>query len=183
FLRQLAKNFTLPMFITHQWAKLAAATLLVVGGAFVVWQIWPRATFDQNMIALNRAYAAQRPLETRIAGFNYAPFAPSRGANETETGAGILRERAERVLLDAVAENPTAANKHDLGKFYLAEKRFDQAIEQFKSVVKERPQDAAAENDLGAALFELSKLEAFKNQVAESMRHQADSFEHFSRAL
>jgi CHAT domain-containing protein len=70
-----------------------------------------------------------------------------------------------------------------IGKFYLAEKRFDQAIEQFESVLKETPQDAAAENDVGAALFEFSKLEAFRNQAAESMRHQAESFEHFSRAL
>jgi len=183
FLCRLTRNVTPHMPETHQWLKLAAAILLVVGGAFVVRQLWPRAPFDQSLIALNRAYAAQRPLETRIAGFDYAPFAPSRGANETESGDRNLRERAERILLDAVAENSTAANKHLLGKFYLAEKRFDQAIEQFESILKETPQDAGAENDLGAALFELSKLEAFRNQVAEGLQHQAESFEHFSRAL
>ena len=183
FLRRLANNFTSRMVVTHQWSKLAAAVLLVVGGAFVVRQLWPRAPFDQNLIALNRAYAAQRPLETRIAGFNYALFAPSRGANETETSARILRERAERIVLDAVAENPTAANKHALGKFYLAEKRFDQAIEQFKAALNETPNVADLHNDLGAALLEKAKIERVDNRSSESLLDLAASLESLQKAL
>jgi CHAT domain-containing protein len=183
YLRRLARNFTPRMVVSHQWSKLAAAILLVVGAAFVVWRLWPRAPFDQNLIALNRAYAAQRPLETRIAGFNYAPFASSRGPNETETAARILRERAERILLDAVAENPTAANKHALGKFYLAEKRFDQAIDQFKASLNETPNLADLHNDLGAALLEKAKIERADNRSSESLLDLAASLESLQKAL
>ncbi len=177
---QQPKQFSTRMF-SRQWLQLAASLLLTLGIGFVVWKFLPGT--DQNLIALNRAYATQRPLEARIAGFNYAPFAQTRGTNETEASVRILRERAERILLDAIAEKPTAANKHALGKFYLAEKKFDQALEQFKAALVELPKNATLENDLGATFFELSKQEAFKNQGGESMRHLAEGFEHVSRAL
>ncbi|HKQ76030.1 MAG TPA: hypothetical protein VJ810_20215, partial [Blastocatellia bacterium] len=183
FLRRLAHNFTSRMFPTPQWSKLAAATLLVAGGALVVWLLWPRGPFDQKLIALNRAYATQRPLETRIAGFNYAPFASSRGADETETNARILRELAERIVLDDIAENPTAANKHALGKFYLADKRFDQAIEQFKAALNETPNVADLHNDLGAALLEKAKVERVDNRSSESSLDLGASLESLQKAL
>jgi len=181
--RQMARAVRSHMVATRQWPKLAAAFLLVLGGSLAVRTLWYRPSLDKGLTALNQAYAGSRPLETRIAGFSYAPFHPSRGLNETETEARILRERAERILLDAVAEKPSAANQHALGKFYLAEKRFDQAIELFQAALKGLPQNPALENDLGAAFFELSKLESLKKQNDKGMQHLAEGFEHFSRAL
>jgi CHAT domain-containing protein len=185
FPRRLARNFISRMFATHQWPKLAAAILLVVCGAFVGLRIrdfW-REPFDKSLIALNRAYAAQRPLETRIAGFNYAPFAPSRGANGAETEARVLREHAQRIVLDGVAENPTAANKHALGKFYLADKQFDLAIEQFKAALNEMPDVADLHNDLGAALLEKAKKERVDSRSSESLLDLAASLESLQKAL
>src|SRR5262245_6081928 len=65
FLHRWERSFTARMLITHQWSKIAAAILLVVGGAFVGLQFrdfW-RGPSDKSLIALNRAYATQRPLE------------------------------------------------------------------------------------------------------------------------
>ena len=173
--------FTRMQYSTY--LKLAAVILLTVPTGLFVWWYANRAGQNASLIALKRAYAKERTLETRIAGFDYAPYAPTRGANDVEAGTRILRERAERILLDAIAEKPTAANKHALGKYYVAEQRFEQAIEQFKAALTELPQNAQLENDYGVALFELSKLEERKNQGGKSMQHLAEGFEHFARAL
>lgn len=163
--------------------KLAAALLLVCSATILVWRYALRPTPNASLAALNRAYAGGRTLETRIGGFDYAPYAPTRGANDTDTSARILRERAERILLDAITDKPTAANKHALGKYYLAEKRFDPALEQFNAALKETPSLAELHNDLGAALLEKAKYEKRNNQPGDSLQHLAASLESIQQAL
>ncbi|MBI3427640.1 MAG: CHAT domain-containing protein [Acidobacteria bacterium] len=90
-------------------------------------------------------------------------------------------------MLDAYADQPTAANKHALGKYYLAGKSFDKAIEQFNAALKDTPPSVsnAAElhNDLGAALLEKAKLEKRSNQPGDSLQHLAASLESIEQAL
>src|SRR6185503_11108612 len=51
-----------------------------------------------------------------------------------------------------------AATYHALGKLYLAEGKFDEAIEQFEKAIKEEPNNAQLHGDFGAALLEKSRL-------------------------
>ncbi|MFN0110373.1 MAG: CHAT domain-containing protein [Blastocatellia bacterium] len=94
-----------------------------------------------------------------------------------------MRERAALIVMNAYAENPTAANRHALGKYYLADKQFDKAIEQFNSALKETPNLAELHNDLGAALLEKSKYEKRNNQPGDSLQHMAASLESIEQAL
>lgn len=165
------------------YLKLAAAILLVSSAGFLVWRYAFRLPESASLVALNRAYAGGRTLETRIGGFDYAPYAPTRGADDADANARILRERAERIVLDAYAEHPTAANRHALGKYYLADKQFDKAIEQFNAALKETPSVAELHNDLGAALLEKSKLEKRNSQPGYSLEHMAASLESIEQAL
>jgi len=165
------------------YLKLAAAILIVASAGFLVWRYALRPSQDASLVALNRAYASGRTLETRIGRLDYAPYAPTRGANDADTNARILRERAERIVLDAYAEHPTAANRHALGKYYLADKQFDKAIEQFNAALKETPTVAELHNDMGAALLEKSKYEKCNNQPGDSLQHMAASLESIQQAL
>ncbi|MBS1787900.1 MAG: CHAT domain-containing protein [Acidobacteria bacterium] len=165
------------------YLKLAAAILLLSSAGFLVWRYAFRSPESASLVALNRAYAGGRTLETRIGGFDYAPYAPTRGADEADANARILRERAERIVLDAYAEHPTAANRHALGKYYLADKQFDKAIEQFNAALKETPTVAELHNDLGAALLEKSKYEKRNDQPGDSLQHMAASLESIEQAL
>ncbi len=165
------------------YLKLAAALFLVSTAGFLLWRTVLRPPQNEGLLALNRAYAGGRPFDARIGGFDYAPYAPTRGANDTDTNARILRERAERVLLDAITESPTAANKHALGKYYLAKKSFDQAIEQFNAALKDTPNLAELHNDLGAALLEKAKYEKRNNQPGDSLQHLAAALESIQQAL
>lgn len=165
------------------YLKLAATILLIATAGMLVWRYALRPASDASLTALNRAYAASRPLDVRIGGFDYAPYVTTRGGNDADTEARILRERAERIALDAYAEHRTAANRHALGKFYLADKQFDKAIEQFNAALKEMPNLAELHNDLGAALLEKSKLEKRNNQPGDSLQHRAASLESIAQAL
>lgn len=165
------------------YLKLAAAILIISSLGFLVWRYAFRPSQSASLLALNRAYAGGRTLETRIGGLDYAPYSPTRGANDADTNARILRERAERIVLDAFAEHPSAANRHALGKYYLADKQFDKAIEQFNEALKEAPNVAELHNDLGAALLEKSKFEKRNNQPGESLQHLATSLESIDQAL
>lgn len=166
-----------------EYLKLAAAILLVSSAGFLVWRYAFRPSQSVSLVALNRAYAGGRTLETRIGGLDYAPYAPTRGASDADANARILRERAERIVLDAYVEHPTAANRHALGKYYLADKQFDKAIEQFKAALTETPSVAELHNDLGAALLEKSKLEKRNSQPGYSLEHMAASLESIEQAL
>lgn len=169
------------------YLKLVAALLLVSTAGFLLWRFALRPPQNEGLVALNRAYASGRPFDARIGGFDYAPYAPTRGANDTDTNARILRQRAERVLLDAITESPTAANKHALGKYYLAKKSFDEAIEQFNAALKDTPSSmsnaAELHNDLGAALLEKAKYEKRNNQPGDSLQHLAAALEALQQAL
>ncbi|HQR31522.1 MAG TPA: CHAT domain-containing protein [Blastocatellia bacterium] len=86
-------------------------------------------------------------------------------------------------MFNAYAEAPTAANRHALGKYYLADKQFDKAIEQFNAALKETPTVAELHNDLGVALLEKSKYEKRNNQPGDSLQHMAASLESIEQAL
>ncbi len=162
--------------------RVAASLVLMVGVGFFVWRLFIyRSDLQQGLVALQTAYKLQRPVEARISGFDYAP-GPTRGSNEVRVDA-LSRERAERFLFYAEKDDPGYDSYHALGLFYLTEKKFDQAIEQFKKALELNPNDAQIHSDLGAALLEKGKLYKLSRDDGKSLQAFAESLEHLNRAL
>jgi CHAT domain-containing protein/Flp pilus assembly protein TadD len=162
--------------------KLAAfgIVLLVIG--FGAWRIWFKPSeISQGLIALNQAYRQQRPLESRITGFDYAPFIVTRG--EEKTGDYVTLDEAEVMLRKAAREKNDAASLYALGKLYLAKKEFDKAIEQIDQAGKKDSQNALLHNDLGVALMEKGRVEQSNSSAGKSELFLTKSLEEFSKAL
>jgi CHAT domain-containing protein len=140
--------------------KLAAAAGIIVA-AVVGWLVLKPSEIDKGLDALDAAYQQERPFESRITRFHYAPYilnSSTRGADTSRVNQSELIE-AELKLRKAVLDNPTPKAHHALGKVYLARQQFDEAIEQFQEALKGDANSARIYADLGAALLEKGKLE------------------------
>jgi tetratricopeptide (TPR) repeat protein len=131
---------------------------------------------------LNQAYREQRPLEARITGFDYVPFAATRG-NETGKVNTLERDRAELILRHEVEANPGLKSYWALGQLYLAERQFDPALEYLNRALALNGNDAQLENDLGAALLEKGKMERDQGEGDKGFASLSQSLTHLSRAL
>jgi len=132
--------------------KIAASILIVCGLAFGAWWL-SRGDSDElnkGVLALQTAYRDQRPLEPRISALAHSPFAQKRGTGVDDSMKESLR-LAYLHLAQAVKEKPTPAAHHELGKVFLAQGRFDEAIQQFDESLKADPNNAQTYNDLGVA--------------------------------
>jgi cytochrome c-type biogenesis protein CcmH/NrfG len=156
-------------------------SILVILGIFVLWWNFNYSLDVQQkaLNSLNKAYAGERPFASRISRFDYAPFIKNRNQDEAEVNS-VEQNRAERISLDEVAENPTAKNQHLLARVYLAKKDFDKALQQLAEAQKKSPQDAEILNDIGAAYLEKSRL-ASKDE--EKLMLVANAVESFDKAL
>lgn len=164
-------------------AKIVAYALLIVGVAVASWLAFFRQSdVDKGLIALNDAYRQQRPVEARISQLDYAPFSVMRGA-EPERVDSLARDRAERILLDAVHNKPGAESSHALGKLYLAKKDFDRAIAKFEEGLRADPNNAQIYADLGAALLEKGKLELERGKSDRSSSEAGKGLEDLGRSL
>jgi CHAT domain-containing protein/tetratricopeptide (TPR) repeat protein len=175
-----------------RWAKrfykfylpAAAAAVLLIGLGAVVWRAFQnQSEVNKGQSALQAAYREQRPIEARISGFSYAPMLQQRG------GAArvdyVQLGRAASNLLDAVSDDPGAKTHHALGKYYLAERQFDRAIDQFEAALKFDPQNARVHSDLGAAFLERGKShgpEPERTRDVDEIEF-ARSLTHLKRAL
>lgn len=166
---------------------VAAGIVLAVGFAFGIWHFYLRQSeVDRSLIALNTAYRQQRPTESRITQFNYAPFNALRGPDANSVNEPE-RQRAEFMLLEALSKNPTADVRHALGRVYLAKKEPDLAIEQFEAALKGNPNNAQIYADLGAAWLEKGKTKldrtAPKPESGKGMEELGRSLEYLNKAL
>jgi len=163
--------------------RFATILILVAGVGFLVWRFSSyRSDLQQGLLALKTAYRLQRPVEARVSGLDYAPLSNTRGNNETTVDA-LSRERAERFLLYAEKDQPSAESYHALGSFYLTEKRFDKAAEQFKKALERSANDPYLHSDLGAAILEKGKLYKLNGERGKSLEALGESLEHLNRAL
>ncbi len=163
------------------YLPLVAAALLIGGLSVGIWRaLHNQSNASEGLIALQSAYRDQRPLEPRITGFDYAPLLEERGAPRKIDY--LQRDRAASLLLTAVANNPSAETHHALGKYYLSERQFDKAIDQFNTALKFDPENAQIQSDLGVALLENGK--ALDSVEPDSGGQELGrSQEHFNRAL
>lgn len=155
----------------------AACTVLIIL-AISGLLIWKNLSDRSEVLtALNKAYRTERPIESRITDFDYAPTKNTRG-NEAEKTDKTQLDLAKTLALRGVAENPSAENLHALGRVYLTEKEFDKAIEQFERAVKLAPNNAKLRNDLGVALMEKAKT-----QDEGKLENLAKANEEFAKAI
>ena len=162
--------------------KVAAYTALALALGLGGWRLLRgQSEIEKGLASLNQAYSRERPLSVRVTGLDYAPFSVKLGGDQTQVDMNS-RKRAEIILLDAVAESPNSASRHALGRLYLTEKKFDQAIAEFQQALKDDPDNAGLHSDLGAALFEKNKREA--TEAAGRSPHTYNlSLEHLNRAI
>jgi CHAT domain-containing protein len=163
--------------------KLAIVALIILSVGIGTWRVmFYQPQVEKGLVALNQAYREQRPLEARITGLAYAPFVVSRG-NQPEKFDYRERDRSASLLLGAASDNPTPTTIHALGRFYMTQREFDKAVNQFETALKSSPDNAQLHADLGAALLEQAKLLPDGDQGGSRMEKLAESLEHLTIAL
>ncbi len=176
------------------YPALAMVLLFLVGGYFC-WSVFLRTSdSDIALASLNKAFSSERPIDSRISGFEYAAKRDNRGGEEKELESTEL-EFAKSLILKQALENPDAANLHTLGRFYLAQKEFSKAVEQFVRAEQLDPKNAEIMNDLAVTYLEQSKRssdlgEKFElsakalTKIEAALRIRPESQElYFNRAL
>lgn len=169
--------------LSSPYLRLAAAAVIVIGLGLGIWRAFiyqPEAS--KGIAALNKAYSNQRPVESRITEFDYAPLPVTRG-DEQENFDYVARDRAQALIQLEAAEHPNAQSYHDLGRLYLTQHEFDKAIDQFEKALKLDGNNAQIENDLGVALMEKGKAERLKDEGGNSLEYLARALEHFNKTL
>jgi cytochrome c-type biogenesis protein CcmH/NrfG len=172
--------------------RIAASILIVVGLAFGIW--WAltsgESELDKGLAALQTAFAGQRPTEARVSGLPYSTYSQTRGTNSDNQQTDNLR-RAQLHLEQAVREKPTPEAHHALGKVYLAQGKFDDAIREFEQSINGSQNPAQIYNDLGIALLEkrdyIRSLDSFNKalqldgNLQEALFNRALAYEKQSR--
>ncbi|MET0752892.1 MAG: hypothetical protein ABWZ66_05945, partial [Pyrinomonadaceae bacterium] len=153
----------------------AFAVLLVAAIGFSIYTF--RNSNSTELAELQTIYQKERPVQTRIAEFKYAPLNLVRGANENQENINKLK-RLQLNLLEAVEKNPSAENRHKLGVFYLTQRKFADAIRELEKAFALDDKNAKIANDLGSAYFESAQ-----NEPDEKKLKLAKALEKFSRAV
>lgn len=157
-----------------RWSVAAPLLLIAFTGVFA-WQIFlSPSEVDQGLIELNAAYRETRPLEARIAGFSYAPYALLTG----KINEGKLK-LAESILSPQPNKPQSPMALYAFGKFLLANGKFAEAIRQFEMALKSDPNNPSLHNDLAVALME----EAFPQPMDKKSDYLTQSREHLEQAI
>ncbi len=169
------------------------AILAIAFGFGIYYQFFTQQSdIRKGLQALNDATSQQRPVEPRISALNYAPYSVKRG-DEKSKMSGQVRlslDRAARIFLDLVNENPTPASYHAAGRYYLTQKDYVQAITQFNSALEadkgkiqlNNTQKAQLQSDYAVALMEKAKSEKEKDLIKYELE-MAESRDHLEEAL
>jgi CHAT domain-containing protein len=148
------------------------AVLLIAVLVSAIYFLSRRSNPDE-LAELRSIYQQERPTETRISEFGYAPLAQLRGAPE-DREENRLR-RIENSLIEATERSPNAQTHHALGVFKLTQRKYTEAIKEFLSALKFNERSAKIHNDLGAAHFELAKTLA-RDKKLEDLEQSLEEF-------
>lgn len=162
----------------RSYAGMAVFAALLIALGITVWRVFLfRSPEQETLAALTKAYTKGRLFESRISGLGYTPMAQSRG----DSNAYVTQlAEAELTALKEEREHPGAPAFHTLGRVYLAEQKFDKAVDWLSKAAQSNPDNAAIHSDLGAALLEIGRQEADPAKHAEAM---VKSLEHLDKAL
>ena len=165
--------------------RIAASILIICGLTFGVWWAFKNgdSEFDKGLVALRSAYGEQRPVEPRVSALPHSRFSSTRGSSVNEQMTDQLR-RAELHLAQAVRDKPTPEAHHALGKVYLAQRKFDEAIREFEQSLSGNKNPAQVYNDLGVAWLEKSDFNRSLDSFNKALHLDSNLLEAlFNRAL
>ncbi|HEX8501094.1 MAG TPA: CHAT domain-containing protein [Pyrinomonadaceae bacterium] len=166
-----------------RYVTAAALAVVVLAAALLVWRVFfRRPDLSEGLAALRAAYGDVRPVEPRVSGLGYGRLAETRGAGGGPADPDA-RRRAERLLGDALHERPGPDTRHALGRLYLYERKFDDAIRHLEVAAAEAPGDARLQSDLGAALLERGKDAQARGDGGPADVDFARALERFDAAL
>jgi tetratricopeptide (TPR) repeat protein len=165
--------------------RVAASILIIVGLTFGVW--WALrggdSELNKGLAALQTAYSQQRPIEPRVSALPHAEFPRTRGTSANEQRTEALR-RAELHLAEAVRTKPTPEAHHALGKAYLAQGKFDDAIRELEESLNGSRNQAQVYNDLGVAWLEKGDFNRSLESFNKALQLDSNLLEAlFNRAL
>lgn len=133
------------------YLAIAASLVLAIGGYYIWSTLSDQSDLNKGLVALRTAFKDERSTEARLSDFNYAPLPNQRGG-PTKVDY-VQRDLAANLLHKVASERPSATSHHALGQYYLAERQFDKAIDQFTAALTLNPNNAKIYSDLGAAWF------------------------------
>lgn len=161
------------------YAKAFALAALVVVAGFVAWRALRPSPTAEGIAALGAAFERGRPVEARVTGLGYARLSETRGPEDEQVDSRSL-DLARALLLRAPRDE--ADSRHALGRLYLYERKFDEAVAQLEGATRSEPDDAQTQNDLGAALLERGKELRRREEKGRAGVEFARAVEHFKRA-
>ena len=134
---------------SRRWLALAATVVIGLGAAAV----WYYAPSKQNdvalaMRALQQSAKDRRPTEMRITGLEYSPYRPTRSASTVDEEL----DTAQRLLEAQRATKRSPQALHVLGRLYIAQYRFTEAVTTLEEALRAAPDDPEIKVDLGIAL-------------------------------
>jgi len=165
--------------------RIAASILIIFGLTFGVWRALrnSESEFDKGMVALQTVFREQRPIEPRVSTLPHSRFTSTRGSEVDDQRTDQLR-RAQLHLAQAVKENPTPEAHHSLGKVYLAQRKFDDAIREFQQSLSGNQNQAQVYNDLGVAWLEKGDFNRSLESFNKALQLDGNLLEAlFNRAL
>lgn len=178
-------------YLRHRWRpggwtpylKAAAIAFVAVGiGAITLRPYLFGHSLAEGLNALHNAYQEQRPLESRISGFDYAPVADQRSGGVPKFDS-TQKELATTIILSKDSTDAGAEVHHAIGQYFLSGRRFDEAIERFQKSVALDPNNAGAQTDLGTAFLERGRLRFEQTNTGEENVDFAQSLVHLNKAL
>ncbi|NOT59818.1 MAG: hypothetical protein HOP19_06280, partial [Acidobacteria bacterium] len=157
--------------------QFVTAVLLACAVGIGAWRFYfALSPIDRGRQQLAQAFPHERPIEARLAGFNYAPYVPPvqlKGGREEAPGQDVVAlDRAKQLLLGGEAKRSDPQYLHALGQYYVTQKEFDKAILQLREGKSLAPQVAKLHADLGAAL--IGKIERDRLAEAEPRKEDVD---------
>lgn len=173
---EAAPSFFASLKAFFRQPKYAAAFAVLIVAALASAIYFGGGKNADELAELREVYRQQRPTETRISEFGYAPLAQLRG--EPEPREKNRLRRIENSLIEATEKTPNAQTHHALGVFLLTQRKYGDAIREFESASKLAGKSAKIHNDLGATYFELAK----SSPKEKRLEYLARSLEEFTAA-
>ncbi|MBK7933570.1 MAG: CHAT domain-containing protein [Acidobacteria bacterium] len=174
------QNRTLPR--QSPTARYLLVGVIVIVSCTAVWRIGLyRSNIETGLAELQGSISDSRPIEVRIADFDHAPWTAIRGNPNLEQKDA--RDRAERLLVAAAGEQDDATSLAALGKFYLAERKFEKANDLFERAASKEKEAAVIHADWGASLLELGKFTRDSGDRARSVELFDQALGRFEEAL
>ena len=138
-------------------APLAVAAVVVsVAVGLLLWSTYRSPMTDEAILALNKAYKTERPVEARVTSLGYAPFYKVRSDRPSQIDLNE-QARAELLIRRRVSDSNDAAAHHALGRLAILKMQFDEGIKELETAERLDGSSPEILNDLGAAYLEKFK--------------------------